>query len=81
MDISFDILERSNSGEWDWVGVTIVVVCDGGVVLEGVEDAMDYGFDPIWKLGKAWSFNKGGKHREREREKLGRELSEFCIQA
>ena len=53
MDIRFDILERSNSGDLDWVGVTIVVVCDGGVELEGVEDAMDCCFDTMWDLVKA----------------------------
>ena len=47
MDIKFDILERSNSGEGDRVEVTVVVVCGGGVELEGVEEAMYCGSDTM----------------------------------
>ena len=77
MDIKFDILERSNSGEGDWVEVTIVVVCGGGVELEGVEEAMDCGFDTMWDKEKAWSFNNGEKTQKTQRKKLGRELCIF----
>ena len=44
----FDILERSNSGEGDWVEVNVVVVYGGGVELEGLEEPMDCGFDTMW---------------------------------